>query len=133
MTEINTIRFRAWDRIRKEMFSVGNIFINLDGRVYLDSSDERPFNQDGRFAIMQWTRIRDKNGTPIYEDDFVWIDALGAEYMAHVRWSSGGFSYYPVKGATPVRTLSFFLSRVVEVRGNVHEQFDDEVPGGRVG
>lgn len=116
------IKFRAWDQDEKQMIPDRNGWL-----IEIDGSDTRLVQWDSTISVdrpilMQYTGLKDKNGTEIYEGDIFGIYHLG-EYLFDgtvifdddlsaftIERSNGGFEY-----------LSEYLSKNVEVIGNIYE------------
>ena len=70
---MRAIKFRAWDEKRKaytyapDKFSssLGQYFLTLDGRIYIDGVFQE------HLLLEQFTGLLDKNGKEIYEGDLV--------------------------------------------------------------
>lgn len=114
------IKFRAWYKPYKQMCQVESLRFDENG-VYTAVLIEEPFYdrrlvEADEIVIEQFTGLKDKNGTEIYEGDIL-IDDSGEpiEYWI-VKFSDGGF----VGECAGVAESLFELTNL-EVAGNIHE------------
>lgn len=107
-------KFRVWDKKRKLYIYYGLIDIRLGVFATQNLLDA------DRFLIEQCTSLKDKNGTLIYEGD--WLKTKDG-YYCYVVWFEG---FWWVK-SLPSEAMDFEHSEFYgecEVIGNIHENAD---------
>lgn len=110
------IKFRAWDKLNKEMFNVESINFQ-ERRVYKDVVSYRNFND---IELMQYTGLKDKNNKEIYERDI--LSDGNDEKPYKVIFENGSFR---AEFEGDFEEYSFDLIDIVaqgcEIVGNIYE------------
>lgn len=113
------IKFRAWDKINKDMFNVESINFQ-ERKVYRDIVSYREFND---IELMQYTGLKDKRGKEIYEGDIL-FESFGEIYYK-VVFENGSFR---AEFDGDFDEYSFYLIDVVaqgcEVVGDIYENHE---------
>ena len=122
------IKFRAWDKINKEIFNVESINFQ-ERKVYKDTVSYRKFND---IELMQYTGLKDKNNKEIYDGDI--LSDGNDEKPYKVIFENGSFR---AEFEGDFEEYSFDLINIVaqgcEVVGNIYEnpelikEWDDEI------
>ena len=101
------IKFRAWNHVTKKYFTPSELRCENGEFVYTTACD-------GKFALEQFTGLKDKNGEEIYEGDLMTHPEFGEDDVLLVQIIDG-CTY--ASGWDCVRT---WLDQG-EVIGNIHE------------
>ena len=101
------IKFRAWDKINKNMIYDRTGTIDQTFFAYNDLPKG--------WELMQYTGLKDKNGKEIYEGDICKIEQL--EGLHKVVWSGIGFWFKRCDDGELFAPRSY----LIEIIGNVYE------------
>lgn len=117
------IKFRAWDKLRKQMLDVYEISFDSEQIAGFCEAEKKTYRLnplDDDFDLMQFTGLHDAKGVEIYEGDVV-VYAQNNLPVA-VIFSNGGFSV-DLRGPnhSGESFLGTMLSQDIEVIGNVYE------------
>lgn len=112
------IKFRAWDKDRKEMLEVTHLYWYDfgNGKFKCVRQNGGSTVAEEHLEIMQFSGLIDKNGTEIWEDDIV-RNSADPKYPARARFDHGFFQVdnWP---------LGSFNAADLEVIGNIYENLE---------
>lgn len=127
------IKFRVWDKDYKRMHTVGDFHhdsleIDEENNIFffnlqcMEGSPHKGINpEECAYRLMQYTGLKDKNGTEIYEGDIIKYShkAVG-EIKREVRYKYG---MYGIEGRHEGTQIPFanILGSEREVVGNIYE------------
>ncbi|MBC9722238.1 MAG: DNA-packaging protein [Lactobacillus sp.] len=118
------VKFRAWDKKDKVMWSVASLRFYEDGIVFsVDywGSQQLPKTLDAEdVVLMQSTGLQDKNGKTYYEGDLVkWDDEIFQvkfdRYQFVLEW------FYEPRQDAPYDFFSEGAYKDAEIIGNIYE------------
>jgi uncharacterized phage protein (TIGR01671 family) len=145
---MRSIKFRAWDKERKEMcLPLGLSFLfetenGIRAEVPETNKESQELFRDifpENLELMQFTGLKDKNGNGVYEGDIVkahevipstnelqrqiqGVDAVQLDFIGQVEWDNEGADYQVTDGKI-IRGLGM-ERQVLEIIGNVYENPD---------
>lgn len=131
-------KFRAWDKEKNEILPVklmdfSQWWVSCDPHYGTSKPNEygerNSFKNEetDRHIIMQYTGLKDKNGTEIYEGDIIdgsWINPMSKEkVMRHyqVTFNKGKYNAELIGHHPYGSTMLYFENDKSEVIGNIYE------------
>ncbi|HFF9254876.1 TPA: YopX family protein [Campylobacter jejuni] len=124
--------FRIWDEDNEEFYKNPSIFkikqIKGPHNVVLSSySDNERINFEGydrKFEVELFTRLYDKNGKKVYENDIVKVKSLYDYFLAKISIHKEGTFYFEGKNGDYIGSLIYLVEDegyTIETIGNIHE------------
>ena len=115
------LKFRAWDKARKEMVYVLDMKFMFEDKngYWVSGYDNKSIGHEvfhESLELMQFTGLRDRNGKEIYEGDILKRDRF-VDWV--VVWEKNGFHIY--NKFTPEQKFAFLEATDREVIGNIYE------------
>jgi len=125
------IKFRAWDKEYKTWALDYEVYISLDGCLWEDSAkkfntpnQEISWSNTGRYVLVQYTGLKDKNGKEIFEGDIVEYAPNDIFYKWQVLWGKRLARYYLLSLEKDIRPDSYLNEDIAlncEIIGNIYK------------
>lgn len=115
---MKTIKYRAWDKVRKKMFKILAITFDTQSQApFALSIPGRSWEPISKFELLQWTGFTDQEGTEIYEGDRLEIETL--HYL--VFWNDAE-ACFQLKSETSAQNVSLKQAASGKVIGHCFEE-----------
>ena len=108
------IKFRAWDKLNKEMFNV-EIMDFQERKVYRDTVSYCKFEN---IELMQYTGLKDRNNKEIYEGDIIFLH--GSKYKVIFKTEGARFVLRNNEFELEITFINNNNERM-EIIGNIYE------------
>lgn len=113
------IKFRAWDKEQKHMFTWKEILEDFEISDLIEGEGGTKNTE-----VMQYTGLKDKNGKEIYEGDIVYIDASpyasGHNLRYSVEYAICGFRLNSLDSKFKRKILKNTM-KFAQIIGNIYE------------
>lgn len=123
------IKFRAWDKLGNRMINSDcvDLFIHFDGELNSMDDDCNVIgtNRTSKFKLqlMQYTGLKDKNGTEVFEGDIVNMIFPGTKGPRVIEFLNGAFGVKTHKQSTELWWEEVW-HKDIEIIGNIYENID---------